>query len=211
MSELHLADHETLQDLATYIARARSADADGAVRLQAAGRTLAAYVGVLPGRGLMAEGAVIGLRAMPLAQPAELDTTVPLAGVTDRLARRDNVDAATLPVPPTTVNAGWAAVAPPRSGWQPLGEIATDELERVALAGIREIAEGAPEGSGSHAVTALRAAVWGREAATRPPVTAGAAFAAHVLGFLGSAAAAQVFGNGRWLRLSTPAGHVLVR
>ena len=211
MTELKLADGETLHDLATYLARARSADTDGAVRLQAGGRTLAAYVGVLPGRGLMAEGAVIGLRVMPLAEPAEVDTTVALAGITDRLARRELAQAATVPVPPTTVNAGWAAVAPPRSGWEPLGEVGSEDLERVARDGIREIAEGAPEGSGAHAVTALRVAVWGREAPTRPPVPAGAAFAAHVLGFLGSGATAQVFGNGRWLRLSTPAGHVLVR
>ena len=86
MSELHLADAEALADLGTYVARARTLDAEGAVRLQAAGTALAAYVGVLPGQGLMKQGAVIGMRVMPLAEPAELDVTVPLAGITDRLA-----------------------------------------------------------------------------------------------------------------------------
>lgn len=212
MSQLRLADDEAMDDLATYVGRARSADSDGAIRLQAVGLSLAAYVGVLPGQGLMAEGAVLGLRVIPLAESAELDATVPLAGITDRLARREgHGDGAVLPVPPTTANAGWAAVAPPRSGWEPLGEVPTSELEAIALQGIQEIAEGAPEGSGALAVGALRRAVWGREAPTRPPVVSGAAFAAHVLGFLASAPEAQVFGNGRWLRVSTPAGHVLVR
>jgi hypothetical protein len=211
MTELHFADAETLNDLATFVGRARSADADAAIRLQAAGMSLAAYVGVLPGRGLLAEGAVIGLRVMPLAEAADLDTTVPLSGITDRLARRDGKGGATLPVPPTTVHAGWAAVAPPRSGWELLGTVPTEDLKAVALQGIQESAEGAPEGSGSRAVAGLRRAVWDREAPTRPPVVSGAAFAAHVLGFLTSAPVAQVFGNERWLRLSTPAGHVLVR
>lgn len=211
MSELQFVDAEALEDLATYVGRARSVDAEGAIRLQATGTTLAAYVGVLPGTGLMAEGAVVGLRVMALAEPADLDTTVPLAGITDRLARPGVRGGTTLPVPPTTVSAAWAAVAPPRSGWEPLGSVPTDELKDVALQGIQEIAEGAPEGSGSRAVAALRRAVWSREAPTRPPVVAGAAFGAHVLGFLGSAPQAQVFGSDRWLRLSTPAGHVLVR
>jgi hypothetical protein len=121
VSELHLADAEALADLGTYVARARTLDAEGAVRLQAAGTALAAYVGVLPGQGLMKHGAVIGMRVMPLAEPAELDVTVPLAGITDRLARHEPGVVATLPVPPTTVSAGWAAMAPPRSGWELVG------------------------------------------------------------------------------------------
>ncbi len=63
----------------------------------------------------MQQGAVIGMRVMPLAEPAELDVTVPLAGITDRLARHERGAVATLPVPPTTVSVGWAAMAPPRA------------------------------------------------------------------------------------------------
>ena len=209
MSELHLADAETLADLATYVARARTLDADGAVRLHASGTALAAYVGVLAGQGLMHQGAVIGMRVMPLAEPAELD-------VTDRLARQtqggsaDGAAAATLPVPPTTVRVGWAAMAPPRSGWEPVGELTAAELRDVATAGIAEIAQGSPEGSGAHAVTALRQRVWGRPTATTPPVPSGSAFAAYALGFL-TGGPVRVFAHGRWTRVSTDAGHVLVR
>jgi hypothetical protein len=215
VSELHLADAETLADLATYVARARTLDADGAVRLHASGTALAAYVGVLAGQGLMHQGAVIGMRVMPLAEPAELDVTVPLAAITDRLARQTQGGgadgaAATLAVPPTTVRVGWAAMAPPRSGWEPVGELTAAELRDAATAGIAEIAQGSPEGSGAHAVTALRQRVWGRPTATTPPVPAGSAFAAYTLGFL-TGGPVRVFAHGRWTRVSTDAGHVLVR
>jgi hypothetical protein len=213
VSELRFADAESLADLGTFVARARSLDADGAMRLQAHGLALAAYVGVLPGRGLMADGAVIGLRVMPLAEPAELDTTVTLAGITDRLARTagSGGDSSALNVPPTTVSAGWAAVAPPRSGWERVGELSTETLKVVATQGIAEIAEGAPAEAGGHAVTALRERVWGRATHTVPLIPAGAAFAAYALGFAAVGGTASVFAHGRWTRVSTERGHVLLR
>lgn len=207
---LRFTDARVREDLATYVARARSLDDDGAIRLQSSGMALAAYVGVLPGRGLMGEGAVIGLRVMPLAEPvADLDVVVSLRSVVDRLARRE-ADPSRVAVPPTTVRAGWAALAPPRSGWEPVGTLDPASLNTAAAEGIAEITRGAPEGSGSHAVSALRQAVWGRPTPTVPPVPSGAAFAAYALGFL-TGEDARVLANGRWTRLSTSVGHVLVR
>ena len=63
-----LEDAQGYADLRTFVARARQLDEDGAVRLQADGAVLAAYVGVLPGRGLMGDGAVVGLRTMRLGR-----------------------------------------------------------------------------------------------------------------------------------------------
>ncbi|NYG08001.1 hypothetical protein BJ986_002488 [Phycicoccus badiiscoriae] len=206
--ELTFPDTAGLEDLRTYVARAKAAAEDGAIRLQAQGQTLAAYVGVLPGSGLMAEGVVIGLRVMPLAAPAHLDTTVSLAALGDRLARGDG---ATVPVPPMTVNVAWAAMAPPRGGWERVGALAADEVHAVARQGIEEVAAGVPAGAGGAAVTALRKQVWGRLTATAPPVPAGGAFAAYVLGFAAPGSEVTVWANGRWTRLSTPAGHVLIR
>ena len=226
--ELTFPDERGLDDLRTYVARAKAADEDGAIRLQAAGPTLAAYVGVLPGSGLMAEGVVIGLRAMPLAQPAHVDVTVPLAAVTDRLAREVG---ATLDVPPVTVSVAWAAMAPPRGGWERVGAVTADEVYAVARQGIEEVASGAPADAGGAAVAALRRQVWGRLTTTTPPVPAGGAFAAYVLGFVRGdgvrgdgvrgdgakgdgpepGAEVTVWAHGRWTRLSTPAGHVLIR
>lgn len=205
--DLVFPDGRGLDDLRTFVSRARSAD-DGAIRLQADGPTLAAYVGVLPGAGLMAEGAVIGLRVMALASPARVDVTVSLASVADRLARDTGTR---LPIPPATVSAGWAAVAPPRGGWERVGALAADELDSVAREGISEIATAVPAGAGGQAVAALRREVWGRSTATTPPVRAGGAFAAYVLGFTRPGTAVTVWAHGRWSRLSTAVGHVLIR
>jgi hypothetical protein len=208
---LVLDDAQGYADLRTFVTRARQLDEDGAVRLQADGTVLAAYVGVLPGRGLMGDGAVVGLRTMRLAVPASVETTVALAALADRLAR-DTADG--LELPPVAVQTAWAALTPPRGGWEPVGSLDAAALLGVARAGIAEVAHGAPEGAGGHAVTDLRQRVWGRLTDTVPPVPAGAAFAAYALGFVDRAdptARCDVVAHGRWTRLSSPRGHVLVR
>jgi hypothetical protein len=206
MGELILADSDALEDLRTYVVRGRSLDPDGAIRLQSSGVTLAAYVGVLPGHGLMATGAVLGLRVVALAEPAHVDVTVSLASVSERLARGR---ASSLSIPPTTVRVGWAAIAPPRSGWEPVAALRVEDLKAAAREGIAEIARGAPQGSGAQVVAALRQRVWARDSPTTPPIPSGAAFAAYALGFL-TQQNAGVFAHGRWIRLSTATGHVLV-
>lgn len=217
---LPLADVESLQDLGSYVARARRLDAEGAVRLQAVGGVLAAWVCVLPGHGLLGEGLVLGLRTMPLdtaAGPVELDTTVPLAAVTDRMARRAATGevGARLPVPPTTVSPPWTALSPPRSGWEPVGEVPVAALRRTAREGVEAVGRGTPPGAGAHAVAALRQRVWeapvqedGSPAARLLP--AGAGFAADALGFLGPRDG-LVHRCGPWTRLTLPAGYVLTR
>ena len=46
---------------------------------------------------------------------------------------------------------------------------------------------------------------------TVPPIAAGLAFGAHVLGFTTAGETASIAAHGRWTRLSTSRGHVLVR
>jgi hypothetical protein len=207
MVELRFGDPDTLQDLGTYVARARSLDVDGAIRLQCRGMALATYVDVLPGQGPVMTGAIIGLRVMALAEPADLDVTVSLASVSERLARGRT---STFSIPPTTVRVAWAAMAPPRSGWEVVGDLTVEDLRTIATQGIAEITGGAPPGSGAHDVAALRQRVWTRNSQTTPPILSGAAFAAYALGFL-TQQSARVFAHGRWTRLSTATGHVLVR
>lgn len=208
MGEVWFADPEVLEDLRTYVTRARSLDADGAIRLQSHGMSLAAYVGVLPGQGLMSTGAIMGLRVVALAEPADLDVTVSLTSVTERLARGAT---STLTIPATTVRVDWAAMAPPRSGWEPVGSISVEDLKTNATEGIAEIAHSVPQGSGAHAVAAVRQRVWSRASQTTPPIPSGAAFAAYALGFLTQGGSARVLAHGRWTRLSTVTGHILVR
>jgi hypothetical protein len=203
------ADPRDLADLRTYVTRAKAVD-DGAIRLQAAGPVLAAYVCVLRPR-ILGESTptILGLRTMGLAEPSTTDVTVPLAAVLDRLARAGENDAE-LPVPPSTVTESWAGVGAPRGGWELIGSVPDSELREAAEAGITEVARIMPDNPGAHIVNNARAAVWGRELEGRSGLPAGAAFAALTLGFLGSGDQ-QLFRAGRWFRLSGSRGHVLAR
>lgn len=209
MTSLRLVDEESALDLATYLSRARRIDEEGDVRLQAVGEVLAAWTCVLPGHGLGSTGLVLGLRTFALAEPAVSDRTVPIGAVTDRLARGGTE----VPEPPMTTHPTWRALSPPRSGWESVGTVADHDLMVAAQAGIAEVAEGAPDGSGSAAVADLRGRVWGRSTTTVPPVPAGTAFGLHVLGFLrpDEAAAATVHAMGPWTRVATDRGFVIAR
>jgi hypothetical protein len=207
--QIDFGDPRGLADLGTYLGRARRANPDGAVRLQVMGDLLVATVAVIEGSGLMGEGTVLGMRVVRLADATPLDATVSFASVADRLARPGA--GSTLSVPPVTVRVAWTALTPPRDGWEPVGKLSTAAVESIARQGIEEIAEGSPEGAGSHAVDALRRRVWARMSDSAPPVAGGLAFGAHVLGFLAPGERAAVAAQGRWTRLSTSRGHVLVR
>lgn len=207
---LVLADEQAIADLGRYAARARGLDPDGAMRLQAVGTVLAAWVGVLPGHGLMGDGTVLGLRTFALASPADLDVTVPLGAVTDRTARTDL--GTRFPLPPTRAFPQWAALTPPRTAWTLAGAVAATALVAAARSGITEIGEGAGPGSGALAVADLRSRVWGRPVEDAPQgVTAGAGFAAYGLGFLTPEVEVPVHRAGPWRRLSCPGGYVLIR
>lgn len=204
-------------DLATYVARARRLDPGGAMRLVASGQSLAAYVSPVHGSG---GPTVLGLRVLALAEPADVDTTVYLAAVTDRLARvapggSPTADVVPLALPPVQVSdAGWAGMSPPRGGWEPVGALTRATLDAAARQGAAQIAAGAPEGSGASAVARLRALVWAREVPGVPGLPAGAAFVAEALGFLRAASEPDdvaLLAHGVWRRLSTSRGHVLVR
>lgn len=196
-------------DLATFVARARRVRSDGAVRLQRIGGLLVITVAVLEGSGLMGEGTVLGMRIVPVAEGAPIDVVVSFASIADRLARPGMT---ALSLPPMTVQASWAGLSPPRTGWAPVGSIAGEEVDRIATQGISDVAAGTPEGgAGGPAVDALRKRVWGAMSDTAPPIPAGLAFGAHLLGFAGAGVPATVAANGRWTRLTTSRGHVLAR
>ncbi len=220
---LRLRDPESLADLGRFATRARAVDADGAMRLQASGTVLAAWVGVLSGTGILAEGTVLGLRTFALAEPAEVDVTVPLGAVTDRSARGAGAD---LPVPPTRAIAAWSAVTPPRGPWEPAGTLPGDLLAAVARDGLAEVTDAVRERGAAAGL--VRDRVWARdvlEAAGPHPdlldhsggfeggasVRSGGAFAAYALGFLAPGQPVQVLRSNRWTRLTAPGGHVLIR
>lgn len=201
-SELVLADDAAYADLKTFVSRARAVNADAAVRLQALGPVVAVYAGLLPGSGLLGEGAVLALRVAQLAEAADLDTTVASASLADRFAHAPT--GSRLAVPPTSVHAAWSAVTPPRAGWQVVRELSAElvhESARTAPAPqespLGPVSAGLPEPGPS-----------GDDASLWPPQ---AAVAAHRMGFVVAPEPVAVLRNGRWWRLSTSRGHILAR
>ncbi|WP_104178834.1 hypothetical protein [Arthrobacter sp. B0490] len=210
-TELRFADAQSVADFRTFTARARAND-DGGMRLLAVGRVAAAYVRTL-GPTVLGEPlpTVLGLRTMALEAEAGVDVTVSLGSVLDRLARMPGDDVV-FPVPTTTVTETWAGILPPRSGWEHAGGVSCAVLDRAARDGIGEVARSLPDRAGAPVVSTARAAVWGRPLeGVAGAVPAGAAFGAFSLGFLVPDGEATIHRNGRWSRVSTARGHVLVR
>jgi len=236
--ELLLPDVAALTDLQTFVGRAKQVDAGGAVRMVAHDQVLAVYASALHGGG---GPTVLVLRVLGLAEPSAVDVTVSLAALTDRFALTDRVLAPArlgaqnigvplrLSVPPTTVTgATWAGLLPPRVGWSREGALRVRDLRAAARAGIDEVAAGTGQVSGAAAVAKLRALVWGRPLPGQSELPTGTAFAAEAFGFLGGRSrrdsdldevfdqtvdpdAVGLYRAGRWWRLSTQRGHVLVR
>lgn len=229
-SHLVFDDVEALQDLGTFVARAKSLNPDGGIRLQARGHVLAAWVQVLPGQGLLGSGLVLGLRVMSLHEAQEFDLTVPLAAVSDRLARRASTGdvSATLALPPVTIDVPWSAISPPRTGWVHVGSIADDTLLDAGRVGIEQVAQGTPTGAGAAAVGSLRARVWGAVVPIKPEdsapeagseskaggyrgIPAGVGLAAYALGFASPGGLSLVRAHGPWSRVSSRVGEILTR
>ncbi|MFC4903815.1 hypothetical protein [Kocuria oceani] len=217
---LPLTDPRDVADLRTFLTRARGVDPQGAVRFQARGRAVGAYVCVLEPHGLLDRTpTVLGLRTAALAREHDLDVTVPLGGVLDRMPRQGQ-EQAEVGLPPMDAAVSWAGIAPPLSGWTPVGAVAGDAVRETARAGIAEVARTVPTDAGAAVVDTVRSQVWSRSSGWAEvlagrlggaPVPDGAAFAAYSLGFLRPGAEVAVAENGRWVRLSTPGGHVLTK
>ncbi|WP_237187847.1 hypothetical protein [Rothia nasimurium] len=213
---LHLPNLSTARDLATFLTRAKSIDPQAAVRLQADGGVLGVYVPVLvPGDVLDPTPTILGLRAVSLAQPTRVDTVVEAAALLDRLARLDEGDLR-LALPPVTVQASWAGVAPPRTGWEKQGFYLSDDARVAAAEGIAAVDGALPSNPGHAVVHTVRSRIWSSPLSapdTTVSLPAGAAFALEVLGFLPLRATEPmpVFASGRWARVTARAGHVLIR
>ena len=234
------AQRTALADWRTLLQRAVHADPEAAMRLSVQGDVLVLTVAPLHPAGLGdTMPLVLGMRTLRLQNPAldGLDVVVEARALLDRFARLEEprpldlleqgsglVDGPVpgIDVPPAEVRVPWAGIAPPRGPWEPVGTVSASSLRAAADTGIEEIATGAPEGSGGHAVDALRRRVWARTALevastqdgpspASVPVVAGAAFGAHVLGFLPQSGQATLLRSGPWTRLTLPGGHILVR
>lgn len=225
-----LVDLLAVADLQTYLSRAARVE-EGSVRLIAGSGVLAVYTAILYPRGLMDETpTVLGLRTFATGAEVEFDVVVPIRSLLDRVARvRESAEAAEseaagaegtgaegaepieirLPLEVSTVT--WAGISPPRGGWQKVGETSSELLQSTAKAGVAEVADAVPTGTGEQLVQRVRAEVWGRPIDDLEYIPAGAAFAADSLGFVGDDDTVTIHETGRWTRLTTRRGHTLVR
>ena len=216
VQQFTLADSLSLGDLHTYLQRAGRVE-DGSVRLIAGSGILAVYTAILYPRGILDESpTVLGLRTFSLFETEDFDVVVPMRSLVDRIVRaraelaEDESRPVTMTRPPEVNTVTWAGISPPRGGWRPLGETDAATLESAARAGIAEVAEAIPTGTGEQLVQRVRSEVWGRGVEGLEYVPAGAAFAVYSLGFLGDDPV-RLFETGPWTRLSSRRGHVLVR
>jgi hypothetical protein len=215
---LTLVDGLALRDLQVYLSRASRIE-EGSVRLIAGGGILAVYVAVIYPAGLLDEiPTVLGLRTFALTDTEAVDAVVPIRSLLERVNRLDAaMTLAAAPVPmtvPVGVNTvTWAAISPPKGGWIPRSPTTAGVLDRVARAGIAEVADAVPTGTGVQLVQKVRAEVWGRDIDGLEDVAAGGAFAALSLGFLSDDEddEVRIFESGPWTRLTSPRGHVLIK
>jgi hypothetical protein len=214
---LDLPDAAALADLQTYLGRADAVERASA-RLVGGAGVLAVYTAVLYPSGLLDDTpTVLGLRTVGIDAKQDLDVVVPIASLVERLNRAgeqlgEAADAVRVGIPAEVNTVTWAGVAPPRSGWQPVGQTQAGVLTEVAKAGIVEVAEALPADAGEPIVRRVRADVWSRPIEGVEHVPGGAAFAAHSLGFLKDPLEQiPIYDSGPWTRISTERGHVLVK
>jgi hypothetical protein len=213
-----LVDALALRDLKVYLSRAARIE-EGSVRLIGGGGILAVYVAVIYPAGLLDEvPTVLGLRTFALTSTEAIDAVVPIRSLLERVNRAedsvtDETQPVTMTVPIGVNTVTWAAISPPKGGWHSQPSITSGLLNRVARAGIDEVASAIPTGTGAQIVQRVRAEVWGRAIDGLEDVPAGGAFAALSLGFLGDVESDEVriFESGPWTRLTSPRGHVLIK
>ncbi|MGW2228881.1 hypothetical protein [Streptomyces formicae] len=214
-ARLHFADAGEAADLAAFLARLIHYDKAAAVRLQAAGDTLAVF-----GRPPSFE--VLAIRTARLAKPYEhgldttLDVTVSAGELLESVAESaESVrTAGVAAVPGAVTGPPWAGVLPPRGGWrQEPGLPAPEAVKGLVAAAVAEFKSRVEELPQERRVRAeldrVGREIWSRTIGeTGLPVRV--AHAAQALGFL-RGDALTLLSSGAWLRLRTAYGSIAVR
>lgn len=238
---LTLANREIREDLATFLGRAGRIEDAGLRLQEVPGGVACWVPVLRPAGLLTDSPLVVGVRGIPARIEStdvddfvgdRVDILVPMRGMLDRLARTPNSEqeGLRLALPVERPHESWTGVTPPLSGWQPTAELSSDILIHVAEDGIAEVGERAGGGLGQLLAEEIRTNTWTRTlpemTRTKAPSTAssngsaevsaplppaGAAFAAHALGFLKPCGTGQLSEAPGWWRIAFPAGQVLIR
>lgn len=208
MQTLTFLNPHDLTDLKSYLARARRLDDDGLVKFRAFGDVLASYVSPIYSGSLLSDGpTVLGLRAIKLAKPVELDSSFAMAEVMDVI-----YDAETeLVLPSVSSRVAWTGVTPPRQGWEEIGSVSQAQVTKWAQDGIDEVAKTLPSSVGSAIAARVRLGIWGKTVSLEFNLPGASAFAMAGLGFMQKDEDIKVFRTNGWVRLTSSYGHVLAK
>jgi len=207
-NSIRFLDSRDMEDLSSYLTRARKLDDDGCVKFRAFGDILAVYVSPIFSGSLMGDGpTVLGLRTMKLER-TELDATYSIASIQERLASA-MTEGLELALPTTTMRAAWSGVTPPRQDWLETGTISQQQITQWAKDGIAEVANTLPSSVGSSIAAKVRLGIWGKTVSLEFHLPGAAAFAMAGLGFMQKGEEIRVYTAKGWVRLSSAYGHVL--
>jgi len=197
-----------MEDLSSYLTRARKLDDDGCAKFRAFGDILAVYVSPIFSGSLLGDGpTVLGLRTMRV-EKTELDATYSIASIQERLASA-MTEGLELALPTTTSRAAWSGVTPPRQDWVETGTISQQQITQWAKDGIAEVANTLPSSVGSSIAAKVRLGIWGKTVSLEFHLPGAAAFAMAGLGFMQKGEEIRVYNAKGWVRLSSAYGHVL--
>jgi len=207
-NSIRFLDSRDMEDLSSYLTRARKLDDDGCAKFRAFGDILAVYVSPIFSGSLMGDGpTVLGLRTMRV-EKTELDATYSIASIQERLASA-MTEGLELALPTTTSRAAWSGVTPPRQDWVETGTISQQQITRWAKDGIAEVANTLPSSVGSSIAAKVRLGIWGKTVSLEFHLPGAAAFAMAGLGFMQKGEEIRVYNAKGWVRLSSAYGHVL--
>ena len=207
-NSIRFLDSNDMEDLSSYLARARKLDDDWSVKFRAFGDILAVYVSPIFSGSLMGDGpTVLGLRTMRV-EKTELDATYSVASIQERLASA-MTEGLELTLPTSTSRAAWSGVTPPRQDWVETGTISQQQITQWAKDGIAEVANTLPSSVGSSIAAKVRLGIWGKTVSLEFHLPGAAAFAMAGLGFMQKDEEIKVYTAKGWVRLSSAHGHVL--
>lgn len=206
MQTLSFNDPRDLSDLKSYLARAKRLDEDGLVKFRAFGDVLASYVSPIYSGSLLSDGpTVLGLRAIKLSAPVELDSSYSISEVMELIQEGEK----SLKLPSSGARAAWTGVTPPRQGWEEIGSVTQAQVTKWAQDGIDEVARTLPSSVGSAIAARVRLGIWGKTVSLEFNLPGASAFAMAGLGFMQKDEDILVLRTNGWVRLSSSYGHVL--
>lgn len=205
----------SVRDVLNFVRRARATESAVAVHLSLQPGLLAVYTSLVHPTSLMdSTPTILAMRALR-AKNEQTDSVTVSAGDLERnLLQALEHGARDFEIPSVQTQVSWAGQLPPQRGWQIQESVQAHLLEHAAQSGIEQVAHALPDNPGAAVVNTVRSQIWSQplsEEHTNIPT--GAGFTALMLGFLkaGDDAQLPVYVNGRWTRVVTTGGFVLIK